>query len=460
MKRKNTTRMIVSVLFLLVLFCACVSAFADSEPALHFENGEINIPVKKAVKVLPVAENIEKPKALKYTWTSSDEQVAAVQNGTVRGIETGEAVITCAAELPDGKQVSCSLKVHVVEPVKSVVIRTKANTKVNAGETLAVDYEVLPDNATDKSLTWESSDPRIATVDSAGTVTAVSAGKVTITAVTNDGSKKQAKVMLYIPSLQCGTDRVVITEPEGASFEVGYFGEDWERDVTVKATGNPFTYQTEQKENKAVIKIDGGILATGKIEIRDKKDPAGKVTVDVEIYPDEMYRQGLDHMKEEKFYSAYKEFNSSSSDLAREKEKECIRPWPRNGEIWRDSSVRGKDMRLILQANQNDDTAMLFRVIKDGKTVSCLFVGGTGKAIANLPGGVYTIKDGAGTQWFGMKEAFGPDGSYETMTFEDDQTETLLESGYIHTITINVQEANPDAEDVGSVSEGWSGFAE
>ena len=111
------------------------------------------------------------------------------------------------------RQLSASLKVRVVEPVKTLKIETKTNTPVNVGEKLAIEYTIQPENATDKSLTWESSDPAIATVDNAGVVTAVAPGKVTISAATTDGSKKQAKVGLYIPSLRCETSEITVDKP-------------------------------------------------------------------------------------------------------------------------------------------------------------------------------------------------------------------------------------------------------
>lgn len=281
MSKRNTTRILLSLLLLSALVCLCVCAFAESEPALRFENGEISVATKKTVKVSPVPENVENPKALKYVWASSDEQVATVKNGTVKGIAPGEATVSCSAELPDGKQISASLQVHVVEPVKSVKIETKANTPVHVGETLAIAYTVQPENATDKSLTWESSDPEIAEVDQSGAVTARSSGKVTITATANDGSRKQAKVSLYIPSLRCETAEVLADKPEGVTFSVDYFGKDWDSDVTVTATGKTFEYMVQREGNRAEFWVGSLGKGNGKIVIKDRKDPKGAVTVAV-----------------------------------------------------------------------------------------------------------------------------------------------------------------------------------
>lgn len=279
MSNRNINRIVVSAVLLLALLCAC--AFAEGEPALRFESDEISMAVKKTEKVSPLAENVENAKTLKYTWVSADEQIATVQNGTVKGIAPGETTVTCTTELPEGKQLSASLKVRVVEPVKTLKIETKTNTPVNVGEKLAIEYTIQPENATDKSLTWESSDPAIATVDNAGVVTAVAPGKVTISAATNDGSKKQAKVGLYIPSLRCETSEITVDKPEGATFTLDYYGDDWDNNVTVKADGNFYEYTAERDGNKVSFWISAGSAGKGKLTVKDKKDPQATVTVPV-----------------------------------------------------------------------------------------------------------------------------------------------------------------------------------
>ena len=73
-------------------------------------------------------------------------------------------------------------------PVTSITLnKTATSIKVGATETLSV-TAVAPDNATDKTYTWKTSDESKATVDQDGKVTAVAAGTVTIYAEANDGS--------------------------------------------------------------------------------------------------------------------------------------------------------------------------------------------------------------------------------------------------------------------------------
>jgi hypothetical protein len=94
----------------------------------------------------------------------------------------------------------------------------------------------------------------------------------------------------------------------------------------------------------------------------------------------------------------------------------------------------------------------------DGEKLLIVGLGGTGKAKTSLPAGTYIIKDGTGKNWYGEEEAFGSEGYYEIMTFGNGQQEVQLKKNYSPTITVNVQENNPDAEGVGSDWESWSDF--
>ena len=99
-----------------------------------------------------------------------------VQSVTVQDWTTGETLA--------GGQAQEELAV----PVTSITLnKTETSIKVGATETLSV-TSVLPEEATDKTYTWKTSDESKATVDQNGKVTAVAAGTVTIYAEANDGS--------------------------------------------------------------------------------------------------------------------------------------------------------------------------------------------------------------------------------------------------------------------------------
>ncbi|WP_243447784.1 Ig-like domain-containing protein, partial [Clostridium acetobutylicum] len=76
---------------------------------------------------------------------------------------------------------------YLIQLDKNLTLNKTSET-LTVGQTDTLSQVVVPDNAPDKSLTWTSSDPSIANVDTFGKVTAVKAGSAIITATTNDGS--------------------------------------------------------------------------------------------------------------------------------------------------------------------------------------------------------------------------------------------------------------------------------
>ncbi len=123
----------------------------------------------------------------KLTFTSSDPNVATVSSsGKVTGVDAGTAVITAAAT--DGSNVTATCKGTVANPVTGVKL-DKATANLAVGKKLTLKATVSPADA-NKAVTWTSSNTAVATVSTAGVVTAKKAGSATITATTKDGNKK------------------------------------------------------------------------------------------------------------------------------------------------------------------------------------------------------------------------------------------------------------------------------
>lgn len=92
-------------------------------------------------------------------------------------------------------------------PVKSISISPSSPT-VKANGTVRLSATVKPDNATDKTVSWSSSDKLTATVTSDGTVTGIKQGTTSITATANDGSKVSSTVTLTVTSVPAQTETV------------------------------------------------------------------------------------------------------------------------------------------------------------------------------------------------------------------------------------------------------------
>ena len=120
------------------------------------------------------------------TWSSSDETVATVDaNGLLKAIAPGTAVITAKA---GDKSATCTLTVEKkVIPVEEITLSHTSATLVE-GESLTLSATVTPADATDKTVTWSSSDETVATVDANGLVKAIAPGTAVITAKAGDKS--------------------------------------------------------------------------------------------------------------------------------------------------------------------------------------------------------------------------------------------------------------------------------
>lgn len=111
------------------------------------------------------------------SWTSANSNIAVVTGGTVRGVSEGTTVITASVNGKNGKiSAVCTVTVKPAGiPVESVTFaETSIELDVGSSETLTAN--ILPVNASNKALTYSSSNVSVATVDQSGKVTGVGGG--------------------------------------------------------------------------------------------------------------------------------------------------------------------------------------------------------------------------------------------------------------------------------------------
>ena len=123
-------------------------------------------------------------------WASSAPDIVSVNNGVLLAKSKGNAIIYVATS---DKKLKASCKVTVTDntstdfiPISSIKLN-KITLSLTAGGTETLIATVTPDNATDKTLIWQSDNEDIATVKD-GLVTAISEGKATIQITSSDGS--------------------------------------------------------------------------------------------------------------------------------------------------------------------------------------------------------------------------------------------------------------------------------
>lgn len=177
-----------------------------AELEIYVINDEINpeyvlLPKKVSLTEEGINMDIGDTKTLSYNldnnsdkkylkWSSSDTNVAKVNNGVVEAVNEGIAVITL--ESLNGACDNLVVTVNKKEVnVIGIVFDNNIKTELKVGETVNLTYKIFPEDATNKKVNFTSSNINILTVDEKGLVTAKSKGVATITATSEDGGKQQ-----------------------------------------------------------------------------------------------------------------------------------------------------------------------------------------------------------------------------------------------------------------------------
>lgn len=189
--------------------------------------------LKLAVEEQQVLEVVLTPSnavADDLTWETTDEKVAVVdQNGTVTAVAVGKATITAKC---NGGNLAATCQVEVVskdEEVKVTSIALEpASLSLEEGQKGTLNVVVTPANAVVEDLQWETSDAEVASI-SAGEVTALKAGKATITAKCNGGSLSAVCEITV-------TEKAVTPPDEDAVKSVVIFAEGDASDIQVGKT--------------------------------------------------------------------------------------------------------------------------------------------------------------------------------------------------------------------------------
>lgn len=151
------------------------------------------------------------------SWTSGNNSIATVNSaGVVTGISAGSSIITVTTE--DGTYSSIAT-ISVSSSPQSISISPDSSI-VLVGSSITLTATVLPSNATNKNYTWSSNDTAIATVNTDGIVTGISAGKTTIYATLVDGGLYDSCTVTVIPSSDIPVTDVFV-EPAVINLYVG-----------------------------------------------------------------------------------------------------------------------------------------------------------------------------------------------------------------------------------------------
>lgn len=195
------------------------------------------------------------------SWETGNANVATVsKNGLVKPVAPGTVTITCRSK--SDRTVTATCTVTVKQYVESITIHSTL-ASIAADESLQLSTTVLPNNATDKSLTWTSSNPNAATVDSTGKITGVGGGTAVITASANDGSGVRSSFKITVAALPGTAPQVPVTGVTVVSSDMTAYTVD--RTAQVNATVTPSGADADMiwaSSNEAAATIDNSGLIT------------------------------------------------------------------------------------------------------------------------------------------------------------------------------------------------------
>lgn len=203
--------------------------------------------------------------------TTSSSTTDHTTRGTSSSATTATNTTATTASSTKETQVQPTTATPAIK-VQSVKLNKKSAT-VYTGRKITLKATVSPSNAKNKSVSWTSSNVKVAKVSSKGVVTGSKKGKATITAIAKDGSKKSAKCTVTV------RQSVTKVKVSKTSVKLAKKGNS----VKVKATVSPSTAYNKniavKSANKKVAKVSASKIKSGKtVKITAVKRGSTKVT--------------------------------------------------------------------------------------------------------------------------------------------------------------------------------------
>lgn len=162
-------------------------------------SGASKVASEKSIKLKAITTNIKGT----VTWSVSASKYATIsKSGTTATLKAKKKVGTVKVTAKIGT-IKATKTVKIIIPVKSVQLKKKTKS-LAVGETYPLNPTIVPSNATEKEVQFQSSNSKVAMVDAKGKVTAKKQGTtyVTITSKSNKKAKVKCKITVKKPSIK------------------------------------------------------------------------------------------------------------------------------------------------------------------------------------------------------------------------------------------------------------------
>ena len=207
---------------------------------------KLNEKIKLSPKIIPSNATNKT-----ITWSSSNTKVATIStNGTVTAKGLGKTIIL--AKTSNLKIASCVLSVY--QPAERIKLNTNS-IQIAVGSSYKLSAKIYPSTTTYKTLTWTSSNTKVATVNSIGNIKAISPGKSTITVKTTNGKRDYLYLTVYQPAKSLKMNRTTLTLEVGKSFTLS---------ATISPTNTTYKTLTWTSSNTNIVSVNSKGQITAK----------------------------------------------------------------------------------------------------------------------------------------------------------------------------------------------------
>lgn len=226
---------------------------------------------QKTLGAVITPENVDNKELV---WSTSDPSVLSVDNGAIEALKPGTATVT--VETANGKTASLAL---TVEEIIAERIEIQMPETVTIGDTAQLSVVFYPADTSYQDIQWSSSDDSVATVDSAGNLTAVGVGKAVITAV-----QKDVQATVEIEVLPIPVEEIAFTVADGfdGKMEVGETTQILAAVLPGNATYPELTW-TSSDPAVAAVDADGIVTALAPGQVTIMAQSADGVSADIAL---------------------------------------------------------------------------------------------------------------------------------------------------------------------------------
>lgn len=281
-KRRWIITLIALALCMFFTFSTAEEALEENAP-VRFATAEYTIRKGERQRLQIQAEKEFRKKGQTTEWASSNEDVVTVeQNGTIKGIGAGEAIIRYTVTTADGNAATAECRVTVISMVTGLQQEEKT-IRIIPGEAKDLQVTVLPEDASNSVLEWTSQDEEIAKADGSGRVWAIQNGKTRITAKTTDGSNKFVSWDISVPSVYTEREEYTVSTPGSFEIPVFFENDDFDAAYAIESTADKIEYEYTIAGDKAVFNVKPTAAGEATLKITNRKNNADFAEIAIHI---------------------------------------------------------------------------------------------------------------------------------------------------------------------------------